>query len=125
MSKSFRELRVWQASMDLSVLIYTLTAQFPKHEVYGLSSQMRRAAVSIASNIAEGSARNTRKDFRQFVVMAKGSTCELQTQLMLAGRLGYSSPQSLEQAEVLAEQIASMLSGLSDYLNTRPPTTTS
>ena len=77
--------------MDLTLLIYELTSEFPKHELYGLSSQMRRASVSIASNLAEGSARRTRRGFRQFVIIARGSNCELQTQLLVARRLGYAS----------------------------------
>ena len=67
--------------MDLTILVYQLTGDFPKQEIYGLTSQMRRAAVSVASNIAEGSARGTKRDFRQFVKLARGSNCELQTQL--------------------------------------------
>jgi four helix bundle protein len=78
-AKSFRDLKVWNLAIDLTTLIYALSADFPKSEIYGLSSQMRRAAVSIASNIAEGSARGTKKDFKQFVMIARGSTCELQT----------------------------------------------
>ena len=66
MAKSFHDLEVWNLSMDLSILVYDITSSFPKHEIYGLSSQMRRAAVSIASNLSEGSARRTKKDFRQF-----------------------------------------------------------
>jgi four helix bundle protein len=89
MAKSFRELKVWNRAIELTTLVYALTAEFPKAEVYGLSSQMRRAAVSIASNIAEGSARGTRKDFKQFVAIARGSNSELQTQLVIAGRLGF------------------------------------
>ena len=80
MKQSFRDLQVWHLAIELTELVYVLTADFPKHELFGLSSQMRRAAVSIPSNIAEGSARASRKDFRHFLSMAKGSTCELQTQ---------------------------------------------
>ena len=73
MAKSFRELKVWNKAIDLTVLIYELTDSFPKQEIYGLTSQMRRASVSVASNIAEGSARGTKRDFRQFVKLARGS----------------------------------------------------
>ena len=89
MAKSFRELKVWNKAVDLALLVYEFTAEFPKREVYGLSSQMQRAAVSIAGNIAEGSARGTRRDFRQLVKLAEGSNCELQTQLLIARRLQY------------------------------------
>ncbi len=116
MPKSFRELRVWQASIDLTLLIYELTSEFPKHELYGLSSQMRRASVSIASNLAEGSARRTRRDFRQFVIIARGSNCELQTQLLIALKLGYASETKLSQAEALALDVGRMLNGLANFV---------
>jgi four helix bundle protein len=121
MSKSFRELKVWQLAIDLSLTIYKLTAGFPKQEIYGITSQMRRASVSIASNIAEGSARGTKKDFRQFVLIAKGSICELQTQLLIARRLKYSDLESFNIAEQQAMDIAQMLSGLSTYLAAPSP----
>lgn len=121
MAKSFRELKVWNRAIELTTLVYALTAEFPKAEVYGLSSQMRRAAVSIASNIAEGSARGTRKDFKQFVAIARGSNCELQTQLVIAGRLGFIDVERIEAAENLAHEIGQMLSGLSKYLSSSRP----
>lgn len=124
MAKSFRELKVWQASIEFSLTIYQLTSEFPKHELYGMTSQMRRAAVSIASNIAEGSARSSRKDFNQFVLIAKGSLCELQTQLIIANRLRYVSVQKIAVAERQAQEIAQMLSGLSRYLITTAPRVT-
>jgi four helix bundle protein len=117
-AKSFRELKVWQASIEFSLVIYQLTSEFPKYELYGMTSQMRRAAVSIASNIAEGSARSTKKDFNQFVLIAKGSLCELQTQLIIASRLRYASAPRIAAAERQAQEIAQMLSGLSRYLVT-------
>ena len=115
MAKSFRELKVWNCAIELTTLIYALTADFPKAEIYGLSSQTR-AAVSIASNIAEGSARGTRKDFKQFVTIARGSNYELQTQLVIAGRLGLSDTEKINAAEVLSHEVGQMLSGLSKYL---------
>ena len=121
MAKSFRELNVWSRSIELTTLIYALTNEFPKTEIYGLSAQMRRAAVSIASNIAEGSARNTRKDFKQFVAIARGSNCELQTQLVIASRLGFSGPEKINEAEVISHEVGQMLSGLSKYLGTSRP----
>ena len=116
MPKSFRELEVWNKSIDLTALVYEFTSAFPKQEIYGLSSQMRRAAVSIPSNIAEGSARGTRRDFRQFVKQAEGSNCELQTQLTIAMRLCFGDPQKARNTEVLSLQIGRMLTGLSTYL---------
>jgi four helix bundle protein len=116
LAKSFRELEVWKMSIDLTAFIYELTSEFPKQEIYGLTSQMRRAAVSIASNIAEGSARGTRKDFRQFVKQAEGSNCELQTQLTISKRLGFGHLAKLSSAETLSIEIGKMLGGLSAYL---------
>lgn len=116
MKQSYRDLQVFQLAMDLTELIYLVTALFPKHELYGLTSQMRRAAVSIPSNVAEGSARSSRKDFRHFVLMAKGSTCELQVQLSIAGRLKYLTDPDLHRCEALANRIARMLSGLAESL---------
>lgn len=115
-AKSFRELRVWNKAMELAVRIYSVTAEFPKGEIYGLKSQMRRAAVSIASNIAEGSVRGTRKDFRQFVTIARGSNCELQTQLSLARTLGFGNAIGIADAEALTNDVGQMLAGLSKYL---------
>lgn len=81
---SFRDLLVWQKGLDIAKAVYGLTARFPKEELFGLTSQMRRAAVSISSNIAEGRGRSTRKDFVQFLHIAQGSLAELETQLVLA-----------------------------------------
>ena len=106
--------------MDLTLLVYALTNDFPKHEIYGLSSQMRRAASSIPSNIAEGSARSSKKDFRHFVTIAHGSNCELQTQLLIAGSLGYVSQAKLLEAEGLSHEVGRMLSGLSSFLSSKP-----
>jgi four helix bundle protein len=102
--------------MELAVRVYSVTAEFPKHEIYGLTSQRRRAAVSIASNIAEGSVRGTRKDFRQFVTIARGSNCELQTQLSLARTLEFGSANGMAEAEALTNDVGQMLAGLSKYL---------
>jgi len=118
MAKSFKELKVWNRAIDLTAMIYGITADFPASELYALTSQMRRAAVSIPSNIAEGSARSTRKDFKQFVNTARGSNYELQTQLVIAGRLRYSTVAKLREAEVVSQEIGQMLSGLSRYLST-------
>jgi four helix bundle protein len=117
-AKSFRELRVWNKAMELAVRIYSVTAEFPKAETYGLTSQMRRAAVSIASNIAEGSVRGTRKDFKQFVGIARGSNCELQTQLLLAKELKFGVAAGIAKAEELTHEVGQMLAGFSKHLAT-------
>jgi four helix bundle protein len=121
MPKSYLDLKVWKLSMDLAVLIYEITNSFPRQETYGLSSQMRRCATSIPSNIAEGSARHSKRDFRHFVAIARGSSAELNTQILLSRRLGYSSPAALAQAESANSEISRMLTGLSNYLKTAPP----
>ena len=86
---------------------------------------MRRAAVSIASNIAEGAGRDSRRDFRQFVIMARGSTCELQTQLLLSARLGYCPSKNIEDLQLRADQVGRMLNGLAKYLKDKSTTSTS
>jgi four helix bundle protein len=121
MPRSFRDLKVWNMSRDLAKSVYALTAEFPKHELYGLTSQMRRASVSIASNIAEGSARGTRKDFRQFLSIARGSNCELQTHFALARRLGFAASQRIDEADALSQDIGRMITGLQKYLTPPKP----
>lgn len=116
MSNTYRELRVWQKAVDLAVLVYEFTAEFPKHELYGLSSQMRRAAVSVASNLAEGAARGTRKDFRHFVKLAEGSNSELQTQLLIARRLKFGCTAASDTVDELSNDVGKMLTALSNYL---------
>lgn len=85
---NYKELIVWQKAMDLAENVYKATSKFPKEEIYGLTSQIRRSAVSIPSNIAEGYSRNTRGEFIQFLGIAKGSLSELETQVLLSVRLG-------------------------------------
>jgi four helix bundle protein len=87
--KGFEDLIVWQSSMDFVAKLYECTRIFPKEELYGLTSQLRRAAISIPSNIAEGSKRGSRKDFRQFILISYGSSAEVMTQIKLARRLGF------------------------------------
>jgi len=87
--RSFRDLRVWQGAMDLVEMIYKVSVDFPRHETYGLTSQLRRAAISVPSNIAEGHARKHTKEYLNFLSVAQGSLAELQTQIEIASRLGY------------------------------------
>src|SRR5437870_416007 len=91
MSSSFRDLRVWQEAIQLTAEIYKCTARFPKHEIYGLTQQIRRAAVSVPSNIAEGKGHRSDKEFIHFLFHARGSLLELQTQLVIAEELHYLS----------------------------------
>jgi four helix bundle protein len=108
--RSHKDLNVWQLSMELVTDIYRLTETFPKEEMYGLSNQMRRAAVSVPSNIAEGAARNSKKEYIQFLHIALGSGAELETQLMIASNLEF-----VQDIEVFLEKMSAikkMLNGL-------------
>ena len=116
MKQSFRELTVWKKSIQLTILVYELTRSFPREEIYGLTSQMRRAAVSVASNIAEGSARGTKREFRQFVKLARGSNCELQTQLVIARELQLGDRSKCDALDALTVEVGKMLSALAEYL---------
>jgi len=95
--------------MELTVLIYKLTATFPREEAYGLTSQLRRCAVSVPSNIAEGQGRLNTREFKQFPGIARGSNCELQTQLEIARRLGLGDLKLINDAEGLAHEIGRMI----------------
>jgi len=111
--RTHKDLDVWNAAMELAGQIYAVTAKFPKEERYGLTSQARRCAVSIPSNIAEGAARNSRKEFVQFLHIALGSVAELETQLILARNMGFiSETSSLGRIE----KVRMMLSGLIRFL---------
>ena len=112
--KDHKDLDVWKFAMDFVVSVYETTRRFPKEELYGLTSQLRRAAVSIPSNIAEGAARNGDKEFIQFLYVALASTSEVETQLLIAERLHYI--QTVEQLMLEVLRIKKMLSGLIAYL---------
>ena len=107
--RSHKELIVWQKAMDLVLAIYRLTDKFPQREIYALTSQMRRAAVSIPSNIAEGRSRNSRKDFTHFLRMAYGSVSELETQLLISGRLSLTDAKEYALSESLLSEVSRML----------------
>jgi four helix bundle protein len=109
MAKSFRDLVVWQKGIQLTVIVYQLSKAFPREEIYGLTSQMRRAAVSIPSNIAEGCGRLNTAEYRQFLGIAKGSNFELQTQLVIAGELGYGDSVLIAKAESLPFEVGKMI----------------
>ena len=109
MIRSFRELLVWQRSIYLATLVYRLTQGFPREETYGLSSQMRRCAVSIPSNIAEGHGMLNAAEYRQFLGISRGSNFELQTQLLISRELGIGRPALLDEAEALSHEVGKML----------------
>ena len=117
MKRNHRELRVWQFAMDFVERVYALTSSFPKDEIYGLTSQMRRAAISIPSNIAEGAARGTTKELLHFLRIADGSLSELDTQIELAKRLRYVS--STDELNELMSQLSKSLAALKSSLSSR------
>ena len=105
---NYKELKVWQKSVDLAVKIYEATKDFPREEIYGLTSQIRRSAVSIPSNIAEGAGRNTKKDFNNFLGISNGSSCELDTQLIIANRVSFLDSTILEMLQQDLTEIQKM-----------------
>ena len=115
--RNFKELIVWQKSMELTTEIYQLCKQFPREEVYGLKSQICRAAVSVPSNIAEGQGRKSTAEFLNFLSIAKGSLCEIETQLIIATNLNYLKIQDTVKAQNLIVEIKKMLSSLCSSLN--------
>ncbi|HEX5284523.1 MAG TPA: four helix bundle protein [Bryocella sp.] len=106
---TFRDLIVWQRARELSLAIYELTRQFPRDELYGLSSQLRRAAVSIMSNIAEGHGRGSVPQLMHFLLIARGSTFEVQSQLILASDLGLADTGAISRCECLCDEVGRML----------------
>jgi len=110
MARAHETLDAWQQSMRLVKMTYLVTQTFPREELYGLSSQMRRAAVSIPSNLAEGAARSTKREFAQFVSISKGSLSELETQMLIAAELGYLSGQHGVFAHL--DRVGKLLTGL-------------
>ena len=106
---SYKDLIVWQKSVFLSVKIYKITEQFPKHELYGIVSQIRRCAVSIPSNIAEGRGRGTKKDYCRFLQISLGSSNELETQLEISKQLNYISTEDAKKLESIIIEVIKML----------------
>ena len=114
---NFKELNSWKEAKDFSVLVYKLTSNFPSSEIYGISSQIKRAAVSIPSNIAEGAGRNTNKDFSRFIAISLGSAFELETQLLIAHELEYITKIEIEGLLVKLNKIQKMLVNFQKHLN--------
>ena len=110
MGQDYQDLTVWQRAIEMTVSTYEATRSFPREEMYGLTSQLRRAAVSVASNIAEGRGRISQSEFRQFLGLAQGSNYEVQTQLLVAKRLRMGEPELLKNAEDLSVEVGKMLS---------------
>ncbi|HEX8494490.1 MAG TPA: four helix bundle protein [Pyrinomonadaceae bacterium] len=119
--KSYQELIVWQKAMNLVESIYQISGRFPKDEIYGLTSQLRRAVISVPSNIAEGQGRNSTKEFLHHLSIAYGSFMETETQLQISGRLGYL--QDAETTRLLEQtaEVARLINGLSRALLNKQP----
>ncbi len=115
----YQQLVVWQKSVELVTDIYRLTGDFPKHEIYGLTSQLRRAATSVPANIAEGQGRSSRGEFKQFLGHARGSLYELETHLVVARNLGYLDKEGAEQLTSEVHRVGRLLSGLIKSLDNK------
>ena len=120
MARSYRELFVWQKAKLLAVQVYKATEHFPKAETYGLTSQIRRAAVSVASNIAEGQGRLTTGEFRHFLGQARGSLLEMETQMAIALDLGLVEAQQYRELERESYQVLGLIDRLLDSLKNKP-----
>jgi len=128
--KSFKDLDVWQKSMQLIKKIYLITQEFPKDETYGLINQMRRSAISIPSNIAEGKTRQSKNEYIQFLYISLGSAAEIQTQIMISKELQYISEEAekglLEEVDHISRMLRNLIKGLrggSGYYANRSPQT--
>jgi len=117
--KSYRDLEVWQRAMDMVVACYGLTKTFPPSELYGLTSQLQRAAVSVPANIAEGQARQHAKEFRQHLAIANGSLAELETHVLIAERLGYLRGAMVRDVLARTDQVGRMIPGLRKFLKSK------
>ena len=112
MIRDYRDLHIWQGAMRLVKAVYSATSTFPSSEIYGLTNQIRRAAVSVPSNIAEGHGRENDGDFRRFLAIARGSLAELQTQLILSGELGLAEQKVIAPLLENTEELARMIRGM-------------
>jgi len=117
MGQGYKDLVAWQKAMELVTEVYRATGTFPKEELYGLTSQLRRAAVSVPSNIAEGQGRQSTGEFRQFLGQARGSLLELETQLMIGRSLAFLPPKKAEELLASTAELGRILNGLMQSLN--------
>lgn len=117
--KNYRDLKVWQLGIEIAEKIYQMSDCFPKHELYGLGSQVQRAAVSIPANIAEGHERGSTKDFLRHLSIAHGSRAELETHLILADRLGYCNRDQLAVVFEMLDELGRMMRGLQKSLRAK------
>ncbi|MGD0682270.1 MAG: four helix bundle protein [Terracidiphilus sp.] len=121
MGESFRNLAVWQRSIELTLAVYKLTSTFPDSERFGLTNQLRRAAVSVASNIAEGHGRSTKGEYLQFLGHARGSNSEVETQIVISKALGFGSKEMLQTSEDLCNEVGRMLGAMMKTLRSKSP----
>lgn len=121
--QTYKELIVWQKSMDMTVMLYSLLKKLPKVETYALGDQMRRAAISIPSNIAEGYGRNTKKEYLQFLYIANGSVCELETQLTLCVRVNYFTETEIQPIMSLLSEIGKIIITITKKINSNKKNT--
>jgi len=119
MGRSYRELIAWQKAMKFVTEIYEATQRFPREECYGLTNQLRRASVSVPSNIAEGQARFSQKEFHHFLSQARGSLTEIETQLLIARDLKYLQPAKADTLLGTADELGKVLNGLIASIKTR------
>ena len=117
---SYKDLVVWQKALDLVEMVYDVTRLFPREELYGLTSQLRRAAVSVPSNIAEGHSRHSTAEFRHFLSIANGSLAEIETQLLIARRLNYIEQGTLQNLLSTQAEISKMTNSLKNKLTPNP-----
>ena len=117
MAKMYENLDAWKEATNLAVQIYQTTKNFPKEEIFGITSQLRKASISISSNIAEGSGRKSKKDFKQFVHMASGSSNEVESLLHICSRLDLITADSYKELKQNTERLGRLIGGLLKYLN--------
>lgn len=117
--KSYRDLIVWQKAVELCVLIYRITQEFPKNELYGLTSQLRRCSVSIPSNIAEGFQRGYLKEYIHFLYISFGSGAELETQILVAHKINYLNQEKFDELNSILEEVMKMLNSLINKLENK------
>ena len=119
-NRGYIDLQVWTKAMDLAALVYGLSPSMPKTELYGMTSQMQRAAASVPANIAEGYQRGTRKDYARFVSIARGSLAETETFLLLAAKVGHLSSEAVQPPLLMADELSRMLTRLKQRLDGPP-----
>lgn len=116
MAKNYENLNIWKKSIDFAFLIYQITKRFPREEFYGLVSQLRRAVISISSNIAEGAGRGSKKDFSRFISIASGSLNEVESQIYVASKLEYINQNDFDKTLNLIQKLGNMLGGFQKFL---------